>query len=376
VTTPDDVLDPPADVSDPTDTAQPPTDTPTPPPDAASPDADAEDPGPVCDVLGEECTPSTVQCSDARTRVFCDRCGFIINTSTCAIEERCDDSAPSAVCVPCGPGECDIPPECLPNSRTCQDFRTAQVCGPDGTVTATNPCPAGRRCFDGNCGPDGQPTASPCTKNIDPTTGCRGTLCVCGDDWTTANTDAGCVGSLGSGYCSTAGCVQNGCDPASEVCADFSVNGSWAGNDFCITREGCTRLGSSCGSAGMACQELPTRSGPSARIEWSLACWTTGSRAIGQTCSNDRECSGGLCLTRSRGGVPVSYCAAPCGAEAGCPSNARCVADPGGASRFLCLANASAADCPRLDTEPLNIRPTRELQRFGGGTARVCYFAF
>lgn len=373
---PDDVIE--ADVPEPEpDTPVPDVPTPvdtTPDVDSAN-DVPDTDETTLCDVVGSECTPSTVVCGDGGERIFCDRCGFILQQVACGATERCDDSAGSAICAPCEGDECPDLNECLPNSRTCRDFRTSQVCGADGRVSATNPCPDGRRCFDGNCGPEGGATGATCTTNIG-AGGCRGTLCVCGPEWAASEGTAGCTGVLDNGYCSTSGCVRNGCDPSREVCADFSLNGRFGGEDFCINRDGCTSVGATCGGAGLVCQELPTRGSPGQRIQWQLGCWASGSRAIGQTCTSNNDCAGGLCLTRSSGGQPVSYCSQRCGPDAGCPSNASCVEDPSGQPGFLCLANARSADCPRLDTEPLFIRATREIRRYEGGTARVCYYGF
>jgi len=357
----------PVDTDEEIDAADPPDTDPGPP------DTD-EDPTSSCDEVGDECDPRAVYCSDVRARSFCSRCGFILYTEACEGIDICDESGASAVCRPCDGDDCPDNLECIANQRTCADFRTVQVCGADGRVASTTPCSAGRRCFDGSCGSEGRTTGQNCTLNIDAANGCNGHLCVCGTDYRDTHGDAHCSAALTDGYCSTQRCTQNRCNQDSEVCADFSLNGTYGSQDFCVTREGCTDVGRNCGRAGMTCQELPTRRGPSARLEWELACWVGNSSRIGGRCSSNDDCVGGLCIFQNVGGAQVSYCSQICGADAGCPSNATCVVDRDNPGRYICGANANTRDCPRLDSEPLHIRTTSPQARFDGGTTSVCYF--
>lgn len=324
-----------------------------------------------CEVVGEECVARSVYCADLETRAFCSRCGFILSSEPCDEGEVCDASSGVAECRPCVDAECPEIVDCEPRERSCLNWQTVQVCGADGTVETTQPCPAGRRCFNGSCGPEGGETGVDCTADIDPTTGCKGSLCVCGPGWTAENGSAACSGALAGGYCSTGNCAVNGCNYADEVCFDAAGN-PLGGESFCVLRNGCTLRGRACGT-GMVCEELPGRRGPSSDITWELACFTANTAGIGGACTNDADCVGGECRTRNVGGADVSYCTSACGAGGGCPSYAACVEDPNLTGDYICLAKADGGECPRLSTEPFWIQD-RTVDRFGGGNARVCYF--
>lgn len=332
-----------------------------------------------CEVESDECTPSAIYCVPGEQSVgFCSRCGEVLRTEPCDALEVCEVSGGAARCRPCVGDECPDIDACEPSTRACLDFNTVQICGPDGEVDSVADCASGRRCFGGSCGAAGNTTGAACTKNLDPTTGCNGHACICGEEF--AATEAGSAwcgarASVGDGYCSTSDCVSNGCDYASETCVEFGISGSMDGGAYCVRNEGCSRRGASCGSrAGFQCQELPGRRGATAPVTWGWACWPP-LRNIGETCASDADCVGGECRVATVGGASVSYCAMPCGPDATCPSYAACVADPDASSGYVCLAHSTSADCPRMDTEPLRIAPTPPLARYGAGRVSVCYFA-
>lgn len=344
-------------------------------PDIVEEDTEPDTPGFDCEVLAGECDPTAVYCADETTIAFCSRCGEVLFEEGCDATEVCDDTSGIAECRPCEGEECPDNIECEAGERSCLDFETAQICGGDGTVDTVSPCPAGRRCFEGSCGSEGGTTGGSCTTDIDAEAGCAGHLCVCGTEWVEANGADGCASGLADGYCAGLGCGVNGCDEDNEICADFGPSGAWGGDAFCILTEDCAARGRACGRPGMVCQELPIDRGPDRRADWAMGCWTGGLSPIGGSCTTDGDCAGGRCLTRNVAGADVTYCAAPCGDDAGCPSNATCVVDRDNDGEFLCLANANAADCPRLDSEPLFIRSSPPLERYAGGTTSVCFFA-
>ena len=345
----------------------------------------AEDTTPEPDTLSEicpdglagECEARTIRCTaDRLAYETCGRCGNLVNTTTCADGQICDDSSGLAECRPCLSGECATEADCPPNTSQCADYRTAVTCRADGTVDLRTICPGGGRCVAGGCRSAGSQTAAACTAN----SGCLGSLCLCGGESTTAE-DCGAAG-LGAGYCSTVDCLTNGCDPANELCVDFGVTGSFGDADLCVLRGGCSadRLpGTPCGGAGYACTELPTHARATDRAQWRPACWPDTIKPIGAACSSDAECVGGRCLTRSLGGNTVSYCTASCGDAADCPSYATCMQDPNPAAggAFFCMAKT--AFCPRLDTVARNQIDARRLVFFDvadqADTTTVCYFA-
>ncbi len=353
---------------------------------AADGSGDAADVGPDsaffdCPDAGDECAPTSVTCAPEGEAIrYCSRCGYVLEDEPCDELEVCDTVDGRATCRPCVGAECPEQLECEPSTRSCRDYRNVQICDADGNIDTVSPCPAGRRCFDGSCGPPGNSTGETCQVDYDvaaPETGCIGQLCLCSPDFVSEFGGDQCGGDLTRGYCSTRDCASNGCDNANEVCADFSAGGRHAGLSFCVMREGCSRAGATCGDrAGMSCIELPGRPEVGGPIEWEMACWQAGIRRIGDTCTSDSECAGGQCETRFVSGTSVSYCTAPCGDIGGCPSNAVCVRpgreddDP-----YLCLARAEATACPRLDSDPLHIRSTAFLPRYGGGSAEACWFA-
>jgi hypothetical protein len=340
------------------------------PQDGSGSDAGTEPDGFDCDEVSAECTPRAVYCVDRTTRGFCGRCGNLVSDEACDQLEVCDDSTGVAVCRACEGDECPEIIDCVPSTRSCANFQTVQVCGTDGRVESTQPCPAGRRCFDGECGPEGGVTGAACTEDRG-AGGCRGLLCVCGPGWQADFGAAGCTGDLADGYCSTENCVENGCDPGNEAC--LAIPGSPFGDtSFCVLKAGCTSRGAACGD-GFRCEELPGPVSPRADVSWTLGCWRPDVTPLGAECTSDADCLGGECRVRNVSGATVSYCASPCGADATCPSYASCVEDPDGGSGYVCLANGDGAACPRLSTQPIWMQD-RTQNRYGGGQARVCYF--
>lgn len=351
----------------------------TPEPDAA-PDVrppDVEPELPIdCETTGDECESSAIFCVEGENAVgFCSRCGEVLRTEACGELEVCEVIDGAGRCRPCDGDECPVLDACEPNERTCLDFNTVQICGPDGRVDSVSDCAAGRRCFGGACGNSGATTGAACTEDIGDATGCNGHTCICGSDFAPEGDASALCGhpAFGEGYCSTGDCEANGCDYRDEVCANFDISGAFGGGQYCVLNDDCSIRGRSCGD-GFECVELPGRRRASGPVEWSWGCWAPGPSTIGETCTSDSDCLGGVCRLASVGGGSSSYCLSTCGESGTCPSHAACVADPDG-DGFVCLANASSADCPRLDTEPLNISPTPPLDRYGVGSQSVCYFA-
>ena len=328
-----------------------------------------------CDEPGTECEPFSSSCdSTTNSVVFCGRCGFVLEVESCGQGFVCDDSDGTGECRECEADECSLVSECTPNTTTCLNFQTQQTCNADGTVGGISRCREGRRCLDsGNCGNAGQDTAAACTSNIGATTGCAGEFCVCGGEYLSAYGNAGCTGTLATGYCSTADCSQTGCDPANEVCVDFAAAGVVGSQAICVNSEGCSQPGRPCGSrAGFVCQDLPSRNVASDRVTWAYACWADlGLNRVSETCSVDTDCAGGDCVRFDNAGTTLSYCSAPCDDNRDCPSNARCVEDPRGAAGYICLAKANSLDCPRLGTD-FNVR-SYTYRTLEGTRADVCF---
>lgn len=335
----------------------------------ATPDGSGDDVFPDdCETTGDECEPFSVAC-DGNAVVFCSRCGFELRRETCEDDQICEFSEGAGRCRDCVGDECPEVVDCVANTRSCFDFNSQLICGPDGRVQSIGDCPAGRRCIGGVCQQSGAATGETCTVNSDPNDGCAGQLCLCGPDDRVTNGDALC-GPFPDGYCTTVDCSANGCAPDDEVCVDFRAAGE-PRDPFCVLTEGCDERGAVCGPS-FRCNELPTPTGDG--IAWDWGCWPPVA-TIGEACTSDRDCLGGECRTGNVGGTNVSYCVAPCGEGVGCPSHASCVTDPEGGSGFVCLANGNATDCPRTETQRLLIDRTAPRMVFGGGSASVCYFA-
>lgn len=328
------------------------------------------------DGLAGECDSRTIRCTtDRLSYETCGRCGNLVNTTICSDGQICDDSSGLAECRACLSGECATEADCPPNTSQCADYRTAVTCRADGSIDLRTQCPGGGRCVDGGCRSRGNAPATNCTTNTD----CLGALCLCGGESTAAE-DCGAA-ALTGGYCSTVDCMTNGCDPTSELCVDFGVTGSFGGADLCVLRGGCTAdqlPGTPCGAAGYACTELPTHARPTDRAVWRPACWPDSIKPIGAACSSDAQCVGGLCLTRELTGTTVSYCSAPCGEAADCPSYAACMRDPAAAAgTFFCMAKTEF--CPRIQSGTRAQIDGRRLEFFDvadrADTTTVCYFA-
>jgi hypothetical protein len=326
-----------------------------------------------CDSLAGECDPFTTVCNaDGVSLTACGRCGMVLTIETCEEDEVCDDADGTAECRPCAGDECQIDPVCTPGEPVCQDFRTQALCNADGQPSGGQPCPEGRRCIEGGiCGPAGQTTGASCTTNVNNLTGCTGQYCVCGSEYVTANGTTGCTAELASGYCATADCGFTGCDPAREICADFGGTGRFGNGSFCMLNGGCTTTGRPCGTRpGFICQEFATRDNPGNVRSWDMGCWPdAGLARIGGTCASNAACSGALCLTGTGPSRPT-YCSSDCTDNGSCPSNSTCVRDPGNSARFICAANATTADCPRLG-EDFAIRAV-QAERYDGGRISVC----
>jgi hypothetical protein len=299
----------------------------------------------------------------------------VLRTEACETLEVCEVTDGAGQCRPCVDDECPVLDACEAGERACLDYNTVQICGSDGRIDSVADCAAGRRCFRGACGNAGASTGHACEQNIDDRTGCNGHTCMCGSDFSPPS-DPGVLcthPAFASGYCSTSDCETNGCDYPDEACANFDISGVFGGGQYCVLADGCSVRGRSCGTE-FECIELPGRRGETAPLEWNWGCWVPGLNTIGDACTSASDCIGGDCRLATVGGGSASYCTAPCGESGSCPSHGACVEDPDGEG-YVCLANASSADCPRLDSEPLNISPTPPLNRYGAGSQSVCYFA-
>jgi hypothetical protein len=370
-----DVPQPPSDIDGPDeDIDSPPDDTGGPMPDAPA-SADVPDFS-GCDAIGTQCTPLTSYCLDATKVEFCDRCGFVFDSETCPADEICDSAGTGrAACRTCVGAECVRETSCEPDTVQCLDYRTQQLCGPDGTVASTSPCRDGRRCTtDGSCGPVGLNTGAACTTDVDPAVGCAGQRCICGTQYREEVGSAACTGPLANGYCTTTQCEITGCDPESEACVAFSRLNLYGRQNHCVRTERCTAAGRFCGGiAGLNCQDLPTLQRDGTQ-RWAMVCWPNlGLARVSGTCTGSSDCSGGACVTSTTGGVSTSYCAATCASNGECPSNARCVEDPRSSrTGGICLARANVTDCPRLSND-INVRSINAREIGDGRPVDVCF---
>jgi hypothetical protein len=349
-------------------------------PDTAPPDLGQPD-------LVGECEPFSVRCTEDLTGVRrCSADGAWFDPVGCGAEQVCEEGDGGAECVPCTPGE-NCPEEvqvCEPNEAFCSDFQTAAVCTADGQVGTESGCGTGR-CFGGGCSTVGHETGEACTVN-EGTDGCKGRTCLCGSDHTATSGSALCGSDMSAGFCTTADCHENGCDPDTEVCADFSLSGQWGGGHYCVLREDCVERLASCAEphrgTDFVCRELPSADWTETQRSWGLGCWVPPPSdstlpcaddnclaPISGACTDDSECVGGLCLTEAG----TSYCTAPCDVTQTCPSYAACVRPDSGSDVHFCLALATPSDCPRMRDSPFEIGAAN-LPRLGGtSSAQVCW---
>ena len=144
-----------------------------------------------------------------------------------------------------------------------------------------------------------QDTGQPCNTEAD---------CVLGD--TCLTEEEGFPG----GYCTTENCDVSGCpDPLTSECFSFPVNNQ--DRIICLAlcdfNGECTRAGYDCYDVDNQQVCLPTDGAGGDQPV---------SGAIGSSCTDDPQCTNGLCLTN----FPSGYCSQLCSADADCPSGSHC----------------------------------------------------
>lgn len=331
------------------------------------------------DLVGE-CEPYSVECTaDLAGILRCSRIGEYFDPSYCEATEICVDDDDDVRCETCTEGvNCrDDVAICDPGVDFCLDFQTAAECTSEGLAGTTQGCSG--RCFDGACSNSGNETGEACDLPGD----CIGQACFC------APGGGPCPIGVADGFCTTIDCQENGCDPSTEICADFSLSDAFGGENFCILRENCENRLGQCQVGyrgnGLVCRELPTPVGFGNRREWDLGCWVPPPgdpddacssadfclAPIGGACDSEDTCVGGECWDLSEYGVNLSYCAATCDETHECPSYAECVRVTEGSDQHYCLARATAEDCPRMS--PFGLVSV-SLRRLGDtSSAQVCF---
>ena len=308
-------------------------------PDAVAPDvADvapdvpdlAEDPSnPEPDTRCDVCCPGETRCAADATEVCSE-----------------DGSAwePGAACgafETCQAGACGV--HCATGETVCRDAENQQTCDVGGTSWTVRRC-AGGRCVGGRCR-EGALTSSACTADAE----CAGGACLC-----TGERDCP-DGLLADGFCTTADCAVDGCEPVRETCVDFSVSGAFGGGSHCV------RYCADCpGERGLRCRQLPVRDGD--RIVWREACFAQYPRDMGSKCAVDADCLGGVCWTGQRGPSDgLGYCTAPCTDHEACPGTASCVKFPGVEGTFCGVhcgnGDVGSGDCPEFRGVATRCRP-------------------
>jgi hypothetical protein len=351
----------------------------------SAPDLVTEDQGADEEVtLVGECEPFSSRCAEDGYAVQrCSADGAWFEPSDCSRIQVCDDTGGSAACIRCIEGvNCRLDePVCEPGLPFCSNFETAARCTDEGRIGEQTGCAPGR-CFGGGCVTSGNDAGEACAADAD----CVSRTCLCGtDDALNAGTDL-CAGNMLAGYCTTDSCGRDSCDPDTEICADFGLSGAFGGGEYCLLRERCTERLASCRvnhrGDDFVCRALPSAPRVGEPRTWSLGCWVpppTNATApcatddcispIGGACRSDADCIGGVCL---RSGA-LSYCAATCDEESGCPDYAACVrAGEGGAA--FCLARANEDDCPRMVGAGFDIVARTFASVDGLSSIPVCYF--
>lgn len=333
--------------------------------------------------LAGECEPFSAVCSeDGRTIQRCSGSGELFDPTHCDVDQVCDELERGPECVVCRPGiDCAGEElDCEPDRPFCLDFETAAQCTSEGDVGNVSLCSPGR-CFGGGCMTSGNSTGEACDSND----ACHGRRCICGTD-DTANLDSDlCGGNMAAGFCTSDECELNGCDPETEVCADFSLPEVFGGEAICVLKDDCSERLGDCraGHRGdnFICRSLPFTTATADSRTWSLGCWVPDSGSpdtvcrdddclapIGAACSSNSDCIGGLCLLEG----DMSYCAAVCNEALGCPDYAACVQLPGSTSTY-CLARATEDDCPRLSSNfDIVASPLPDVT--GTESIQVCFF--
>lgn len=345
---------------------------------------------PFCPAGGSIC--------DGKRIIACDpSCGYPAEPRNvlelCGELELCEQDGEAGSCRDClNAEECDLPfNQCDPFSgdRQCATYNSQQTCNPDGSVGEPAPCPTGSRCVNGGCtNPSASDTAATCSAN----TQCGGLLCLCNTpnyssdpnqrfyDLCQTNTtqNDGNNGPLGTGYCTTANCLRDGCEPG-EICVDHTDTRQFSTRSLCIPEGTCTTRGNSCGT-NRVCEEFPTRlEGEDGPRAWELGCFVAPESHIGESCLRNSECLGGRCISTfvPSVGTNVSYCSADCSSDEECPSFARCAKPPGLLGTVCLIADELDPTCGGRASEagittgvfaqpPGTTRPQDQIQ--------VCYF--
>ncbi len=268
---------------------------------------------------------------------------------------------------------CDKPTFCQPISAS------QAVCSQDCNPSSSGSCPAGFGCVayqgsstQGACikgagggggAPTGKDIGEPCASSSE----CKSQMCVV---------------SGGAATCQTP-CTANAQCPSGQTCQLFSgktygacaaapggggggtktpdggscTSSSQCSSALCVGSGGSGTCVGDCTSkpcaTGFACVALSNGKG---------GCFPAGSKALGEACSDDLDCAGGLCM--ADGGKYI--CSQPCSGSKPCPSGYGCFAVSGGSACFpeqakagigaacqgssdcvsnLCVSSATGATC-------------------------------
>lgn len=265
---------------------------------------------------GETCNSNTNACELNRvTGLACTSNTQCNGGNTCATEDVL--SWPGGYCTnTCSSnGDCASDAHCGFKDEDGDGFCVANC-------SNNSDCRSGYECFDADragtreCGPVGngsKTTGDPCSIISD----CRG------------GQDAGCLQESvdwRNGYC-TEGCSSNSDCPAGAHCS----------LEFGICLDTCT---SSCSRSGYSCVDRD--------MDGTRECFSggTGSRAVGESCTNTWQCGGGgfgFCAAESLTGLPGGYCTIGCDAGTGtCPDGSQCF-DTGNGS--VCIDECPNGSC-------------------------------
>ena len=267
----------------------------------------AEDPTdpPEPDTRCTACCPGDTRCADGElvATEVCNEEGTAWEAGvTCANLESCEAGA----CVT----------RCEPGATLCRDAENQQTCDVGGQSWTARRCSEGR-CVGGACG-SGALTGASC----DADDACAGGACLCKGD-RPCPPDA-----FPDGYCTTADCAVDGCEPAREICVDFASSGAFGGGNHCVRYcAECPR------ELGLRCRLLPVIDGDD--ITWQEGCFATYPRDMGGQCATNADCLGGLCWTGDDGPRDgLGYCTYACEDHEDCPGNSSCVRFPGREGTF------------------------------------------
>lgn len=297
----------------------------------------------MCDV----CCPGDKMCMPSGAVGTCKEDGSGYDEVMCSDTQECMNA------------QCVDKKVCEPGSATCFDSQTRQVCRPGGTAFRTESCTNGDSCINGQC-VSGSPNGEMCAAHGD----CGGSKCHCG-----TGTQEGCSATtFDRAYC-TSPCSNSAECSGNELCFASDVHtitSQVANYNHCVTK-----CQGTCTLPGMACKKAPVLDGQG-ELTWAEVCYFPKIKQIGEECTRDEECIGGVCL---KDYFNTGYCSRRC-ETGGCPDNAACVQLKG--NEFWCSAKCgdgstgSTAPCP-LDTPVDRFDVTcKTSQIFGGGAARVC----